>query len=260
MAPIIHFTGSMITAMGRNTPWRNNGNNNIPQQARPNQVTSITDRNVLFNDSPNSSNNRKRPTCFRCGEQVHMRNDCTNRVFCNNFNSRGHSDRTCRKLRNNTPSPINTHIPTGYHLTATPPSLNERNPITNTGTANNRPWFQNQYELNQTNNMSPAQAANMTEAFTQIMSQFVANNKGDGIKQMMKNIKTFDRTNKSECITWLSQIEAVSKFSRLSFRELLCQGMATSMLHILTELPVAATDNDIKNIILANFFRHFKHG
>ena len=101
--------------------------------------------------------------------------------------------------------------------------------------------------------MSPAQAANMTEAFTQIMSQFVAKNKGDGMKQMMKNIKTFDGTNKSECITWLSQTEAASKFSSLSFRELLCQGMAPSMLHILTELLATATDDDIKNIIIANF-------
>ena len=101
--------------------------------------------------------------------------------------------------------------------------------------------------------MSPAQAANMMEAFTEIMSQFIANNRGDGKKQMMKNIKTFDGTNKSECITWLSQTEAASKFSNLSFRELLCQGMAPSMLHVLTELPATATDNDIKNIILANF-------
>ena len=30
--------------------------------------------------------------------------------------------------------------------------------------------------------MSPAQAANMMEAFTEIMSQFIANNGGDGKK------------------------------------------------------------------------------
>ena len=85
------------------------------------------------------------------------------------------------------------------------------------------------------------------------MSQVIANNKGDGTKQMMKNIITFDRTNQSECITRLSQIEAASKFSSLSFRELLCQGMAPSMLHVLTELSAIATDQDIKNVILANF-------
>ena len=56
--------------------------------------------------------------------------------------------------------------------------------------------------------MSPVQTANMTEAFTQILSQVVTSNKGDGTKQMMKNIKTFDGSNKAECITWLSQIKA----------------------------------------------------
>ena len=114
-----------------------------------------------------------------------MRNECTNRVFCSNCKSGNHCNRTCRKLRNNTPSPINSHIPTGYHPTATPPPLNDQNPAApTTGTVNNRLWFQNHYELNQprssttvhtppVNNMSPAQAANMTEAFTQILSQVV---------------------------------------------------------------------------------------
>ena len=35
--------------------------------------------------------------------------------------------RTCRKLRNNVPSPRNSHISTGYHPTATPPPLNAPN-------------------------------------------------------------------------------------------------------------------------------------
>ena len=94
-APIVHLTGSTTTSTGHNTPWRNNGKNNIPQQTCPSQATNTTDRNALFNDSPNSSNDRNGPTCFKCGEQGHMRNECTNRVFCNNCNSRGHCDRTC---------------------------------------------------------------------------------------------------------------------------------------------------------------------
>ena len=140
-APVTHLTGGMTTSTGHNAPWRNNDNNSVPQQACTNYATNTTDHNVLFNDSPNSSNDRNGPTCFKCGEQGHMRNDCTNRVFCNNCNSRGHCNRTSRKLRNNTPSPINAHIPTGYHLTATPPPLNDQNPTT-IGTTNNRPWFQ----------------------------------------------------------------------------------------------------------------------
>ena len=69
----------------------------------------------------------------------------------------------------------------------------------------------------------------------------------------MKNIKIFDGTNKAECITWLSQIEAADRFSSSSFRELICQSIAPSMLHILSELSALATDQDIKNVILANY-------
>ena len=95
-----------------------------------------------------------------------------------------------------------------------------------------------------TNNMSPAQAANMTEAFTQILSQVLRNNKADDMKQMMKNIKTFDETNKAECITWLSQINAASKFSSLSFRELIC--------HLPRNGPINVT---CINITLSNIHR-----
>ena len=177
------------------------------------------------------------------------------------------SNRTCRKLRNNAPSPTNSHIPTGYHRTATP--LNEPNPTVQTqpqptGTTNNRLWFQNHHDLNQQrtsttvhtppmNNMSPAHAANMTESFTQLLTQVVTNNKGDGTKQMMKNIKMFNGTYKAKCITWLSQIEAASKFSNSSFRELIWQEIAPSMLRVLAELSATATNKEIKDVILANF-------
>ena len=70
---------------------------------------------------------------------------------------------------------------------------------------------------------------------------------------MMKNIKIFYGTNKAECITWLSQIEAAARFSNTSFRELICQSMAPSMLHVLSELSALATDKDTKNAILTNY-------
>ena len=70
----------------------------------------------------------------------------------------------------------------------------------------------------------------MTEVLTQIPAQVTNNNKKEDVsKQMMKNIKIFDGTNKVECITWLSQIEAATRFSSSSFRELICQSMASSM-------------------------------
>ena len=117
-APVVHLTGSTTITMGCSTHWKNKDNNSTPHQTAPNQATNTMDRNVLFNYSPNLSSDRNGPTCFRCEEQGHMRNDCMNRVFCNNCNSRGHCNRTCRKLRNNTPSPINTHrIPPDSHTT-----------------------------------------------------------------------------------------------------------------------------------------------
>ena len=68
----------------------------------------------------------------------------------------------------------------------------------------------------------------------------------------MKNIKIFDGSNKAECITWLSQIEAAARFTNTPFRELICQSMAPAMLHVLSELSALA-DKDIKNTILTNY-------
>ena len=50
------------------------------------------------------------------------------------------------------------------------------------------------------------------------MTQVANNNKRDeASKQMMKNIKIFDGSNKAECINWLSQVEAVAKFTNTPF-------------------------------------------
>ena len=70
---------------------------------------------------------------------------------------------------------------------------------------------------------------------------------------MMKNIKTFDGSNKAKCITWLSQVEAAARFTNTSFRELICQSMAPTMLHVLSELSALTSDKDIKNMILTNY-------
>ena len=167
------------------------------------------------------------------------------------------------------PSPTNSHIPTGYHPTATPPPLLGTAPTTGThsqqtGTNTNGPLFQNYFDSHPPrtsttihtpfNGTSAAPSANMMEALTQIITQVTNNNKKDDFsKQMIKNIKIFDGTNKTECITQLSQIEAAARFSNPSFCKLICQSMAPSMLHILSELSALATDQDIKNVILANY-------
>ena len=94
----------------------------------------------------------------------------------------------------------------------------------------------------------------MTEALTQTITQVANSNKKDEVsKQMMKNIKIFDRSNKAECITWLSQIEAAARFTNTPFRELICQSIVPTMLYVLSELSAHATDEDIKNAILTNY-------
>ena len=142
-----------------------------------------TSHNGFQHNLPNSSDNRCRPTCYRCGEQGHMKMDCKERVYCTNYRSANHDIKVCRKQWNNTPSPLNNHIPTGYHPTAIPPPLIG---ATSTGgqptqqpNTNNGHLFQNLFEnqiprINTAshtpfNGTLPTPSANMTEAFTQIL-------------------------------------------------------------------------------------------
>ena len=70
---------------------------------------------------------------------------------------------------------------------------------------------------------------------------------------MMKNIKIFDGSNKAECITWLSQVEAAARFTKTLFHKLICQSMAPTMLHVFSELSALASTKDIKDAILTNY-------
>ena len=232
-APGVQFVTSTTGAKGHNKPWRYNNGTNMATHTNPQACTTRpSGGNGFHNNSPNSSDNRNRPTCFKCGEQGHMRMDCKERVFCTHCRTANHDTKACRKHHNNAKSPTNSHIPAGYHLTATPPPLmGAATAIQQTGATNNGPLFQNLFDNNQPrtsttihtpfNSVSPAPSANMTEALTQIIAQVTQvanNNKKDDIrKQMMKNIKIFDGTNKAECITWLSQIEVAARFTNTSF-------------------------------------------
>ena len=89
------------------------------------------------------------------------------------------------------------------------------------------------------------------------MNRVTNDNKRDNAsKKMMKNIKIFDGSNKAECITWLSQVEAAAKFTNTPFqRKLICQSMAPAMLHIFSDL--SATSNltqTSKKAILTKLF------
>ena len=135
--------------IGHNKPWRyNNRTNTATHTNQQPHTTRPTIHSGFHNNSPNSSDNRNGPTCFRCGEQGHMRIECSKeRVFCTHCRSPNHNIKACRKAQNNVHSPANSQIPTGYHPTATPPPLpgtatTGTNPPQQS-TTNNRPLFEN---------------------------------------------------------------------------------------------------------------------
>ena len=264
-SPVDQFTTNATDIAGHNEPWRRNNTTNTSSNTinhRP--TTRPTDRHGLQNDnSPNPPDLRNGPTCFRCGEQGHMRTECRKRVFCNHCRSYNHNTKACRKQHNNIPSPTHSQIATGYHPTVTPPPLMGTTAATQPTETHNNPLF-NLLDNNQPrtstlmhtphNGTSPTMPADLVEGITQIMNRVTSDNKrDDASKKMMKNIKIFDGSNKAECITWLSQVEVAAKFTNTPFRELICQSMAPAMLHVFSDLSALASNADIKETILTNY-------
>ena len=143
-------------------------------------MTRPTSRNGLQTNNPSiPTDPRNGPTCFRCGEQGHMKGECRKRVFCNHYRSYNHNTKACRKQHENTPSPTHSQIATGYHPTATPPPLMGTAAATQPTELHSNPLF-NLLDNNQPrtstlmhtpqNGMSPATPADLIEGITQIMN------------------------------------------------------------------------------------------
>ena len=152
--PTSQFMTNATDTTDRNNLWRhNNGTNATTHMAAQRCATRPTGRSGFQNNSPNSSDARNGPTCFKCGEQGHMRLECRERVYCTLCRTHNHDTKACRKQHNNIPSPTNSHLTTGYHPTATPPPLigmtTAPQQMHQTGTHNNGPLFQNFFENNQ---------------------------------------------------------------------------------------------------------------
>ena len=264
-SPADQFATNATDTAGHNKPWRRNNTTNISSNTFNHRTTTRpTGRNGLQTNNPsNPTDLRNGLTCFRCGEQGHMRGECRKRVFCNHCRSYNHDTKACRKQHDNTPSPTHSQIATGYHPTATPQPLMGTAAATQPTETHNNPLF-NLLDNNQPrtstlmhtpqNGTSPATPADLIEGITQIMNRVTNDYKrDDASKKMMKNIKIFDGSNKAECITWLSQIEAAAKFTNTPFRELICQSMAPAMLHVFSDLSALVSDADIKEAILTNY-------
>ena len=264
-SPADQFTTNTTDAAAHNEQWRRKNVTNISSNTFNHRTTTRpTSRNGLQTSNPsNPTDPRNGPICFRCAKQGHIKGKCRKRVFCNHCRSFNNDTKACRKQYENTPSPNHSHIATGYHPTVTPPPLMGTAAATQPTEPHNNRLF-NLLDSNQPrtntlmytpqNSTSPATPADLIEGITQIMNQVTNDNKrDDASKKMMKNIKIFDTSNKAECITWLSQVQAAAKFTNTPFRELICQSMAPTMLHVFSDLSALASDTDIKEAILTNY-------
>ena len=176
-SPVDQFATNATDTAGCNEPWRgNNATNSNTFNHRT--ATRPTGRNGLQTDNPsNPADPRNGPTCFRCGEQGHMRGECRKRVFCNHCRSYNHDTKACRKQHNNTPSPTHSQIATGYHPTVTPPPLmvaatqptETHNNLLFNLLDNNQPRTSTLMHTPH-NGTSPATPADLIEGITQIMN------------------------------------------------------------------------------------------
>ena len=194
---------------------------------------------------------RNTVTCYRCGEQGHICTGCSvPEVYCNICRTSNHGTRACRRYNSTNDSPPNSNSSPEYHPTATPPQ-GETNGLfapARTSTAVHSPI------PGTTNNPDPA---NITVAMTLAVQQGVSRaiDEGDVSKQMLKNLERFDGKDRSKCLEWLSNVEVIAQHSKKSFRELICQSMSPSLLHIFSSVSAFASDQDIKEILLANYVR-----
>ena len=179
--PADQFETSATETAGRNKPWRRNNTANIGPNTFSDRTTNRpTSRNDPQTNNPsNPSDLRNGPTCFRCGEQGHMRLECRKRVFCNHCRSYNHDTKACRKHQNNTPSPTHSQIATGYHPTVSPPPLMGAAATTQPTDTHNNPLF-NILDDNPPRTstlmhtpqigMSPSAPGDLLDGITQIMN------------------------------------------------------------------------------------------
>ena len=109
-SPADQFATNATDTAGRNKLWRLNNTTNISSNPFNHRTTTRpTGRNGLQTNNPsNPTDLRNRPTCFRCGEQGHMRVECRKRVFCNHCRRYNHDTKACRKQHDNTLSPTHS--------------------------------------------------------------------------------------------------------------------------------------------------------
>ena len=236
-------TGDRDANSERRNNWQQNHTTGYGTRA-----TGTTGRTGFQGEHPHYPQ-RNTIICYRCGEQGHIRTGClVPEVYCSICRTPNHSTRACRRYINTNDSPPNSNSSPEYHPTATPPQ-GETNGLfapTRMSTAVHSPI------PGTTTNLD---TANITAAMTQAVQQGVSRaiGEGDVSKQMLKNLERFDGKDRSKCLEWLSNVEVIAQHSKKSFRELICQSMSPSLLHIFSSVSAFTSDQDIKEILLANY-------
>ena len=236
-------TSDRDTDSERRSNWQRNNTTGYG-----NRATGSSSR-TSFQNEQSSYPQRNTVTCYRCGEQGHIRTGCSvPEVYCTICRTSNHGTRACRRYNSTNDCPPNSSNNTEYHPTATPPQ-GETNGLfapTRTSTAVHSPI------PGTTNNPDPV---NITAAMTLAVQQGVSKaiGEGDVSKQMLKNLERFDGKDRSKCLEWISNVEIIAQHSKKTFRELICQSMSPSLLHIFSSVSTFASDQDIKDILLANY-------
>ena len=108
---------------------------------------------------------------------------------------------------------------------------------------------------------SPTTPADLMEGLTQIVNQATKSSKWDETaKQMMKNIKIFDGSNKAECINWISQVEAAAKFTNTPFLRINLPEYGTRYVYTyFSELSAMANRRGHQGSNPNQLLRHPKH-
>ena len=203
-------TGDRETNGERRNKWQQN------QAAGYGTRATGTTGHTGFQNEHSHYPQRSTITCYRCGEQGHIRTGClVPEVYCNICRTTNHGTRACRRYNNTNDSPLNSNNSPKYHPTATPPQ-GETNGLfapTRTSTA-----VQSPIPVTMIN----PETANITAAMTQAVQQGVSRaiGEGDVSEQMLKNLERFDGKDRSKCLEWLSNVEVIAQHSKKSFREL----------------------------------------
>ena len=169
---------------------------------------------------------------YLCGKIGHMSYHCTEEIWCNYCNRKGHIESNCKDKRRASSTP-------------NPPSNSPRLPPTPRS---------NRHASNTNANLS------MLEHNQTILTELLVKNQQKenetGLikdrKDRLRRIKCFDGNNKSDCITWVDQTESVAKELSIPLRRAMMETAEGSVYNVLSSLG-RVSDKDLVDHMIEAF-------